>query len=84
LLCIPTAPTIAPLKGTITFDRNSEYYRRTLSLNAIAGVGRLPQVSIPLAQAGGAPIGLSLLGAHGEDKFLVDVANKMARRSSPN
>jgi amidase len=78
LLCFPTAPTIAPLKGTITFDRNSEYYRRTLSLNAIAGVGRLPQVSMPLAKLDGAPIGLSLVGAFGEDVFLLDVANIVA------
>ena len=63
LLCLPTAPTVAPLKSAVTFDRNSDYYRRALSLTSIAGVGRLPQISMPLATANGAPVGLSLIGA---------------------
>ena len=66
---------IAPLKGTIGSNRNSDYYRRTLALNAIAGIGRLPQVSMPLAIAQSAPIGLSLVGAHGEDMFLLELVN---------
>jgi amidase len=77
LLCLPTAPTIAPLKGSIDRDRNSDYYKRTLALTAIAGVGRLPQVSMPLATVAAAPIGLSLIGAQGEDLFLLDVARSI-------
>jgi len=80
LLCIPTAPKIAPLKSTATLDRNSDYYHLTVAYNAIAGVGRLPQVSMPLATASGAPIGLSLIGAHGEDTFLLDVAKAIGER----
>jgi amidase len=72
LLCIPTAPKVAPLKDAASLDRNSDYYHLTVAFNAIAGVGRLPQVSMPLATASGAPIGLSLVGAHGEDAFLLD------------
>jgi amidase len=78
LLCIPTAPTIAPLRGSHAYDRDSDYYRRTLSLTAIAGVGRLPQVSMPLAAIESAPIGLSLIAAHGEDLFLLHVARAVA------
>ncbi len=74
LLCMPTVPRIAPQKGTIR-DRNSDYHRRTGSLNSIAGIGRLPQVSMPLATATSAPIGLSLIGARYEDMFLLEVAN---------
>ena len=47
------------------------------ALTAIAGVGRLPQVSMPLATAAAAPIGLSLIGAPGEDLFLLDVARSI-------
>jgi amidase len=74
LVCLPTAPAIAPLKGSHAYDRDSDYYRRTLSLTAIAGVGRLPQVSMPLAMVGTAPIGLSFIAAHGEDQFLLQMA----------
>jgi len=77
LLCIPTSPTIAPLKSEISFDRNSDYYRRALSLTAISGVGRLPQISLPLATTSGAPIGLSLLGPYGEDLFLIQVVKQV-------
>jgi amidase len=78
LLCLPTAPTVAPLKQSVTFDRNSDYYRRALSLTSLAGVARLPQVSIPLATVAGAPIGLSLIGPPGEDLFLVQLAKHIA------
>ena len=74
LLCIPSSPTIAPLKGSTAYDRNCDYYRRTLALTAIAGVGRLPQISMPLAQVNGAPVGLSLLAAHGADPLVLEVA----------
>jgi amidase len=79
IICLPTAPAIAPLKGSHAYDRNSDYYRRTLSLTAVAGVARLPQVSMPLASVDGAPIGLSLIAAHGEDMFLLQVAHQMER-----
>jgi amidase len=78
VLCLPSAPTIAPLKGSRAFERNSNYYRHTLSLTAIAGVGRLPQVSMPLADVAGVPIGLSLAGAWGTDRQLLRIAKKVA------
>ena len=78
LLCMPTAPTTAPRKGDVCYDRNGDYYQRTLSLTAVAGVGRLPQVSMPLGITPAAPIGFSLLGAHGEDLFLLQVASDIA------
>ena len=74
LLCIPSAPAIAPLKGAAGLDRLGDYYRRALSLTSLAGIGRLPQVSLPLATAQGAPIGLSLLAARGEDLRLLEFA----------
>jgi amidase len=77
VLCMPTAPTIAPPKGTTHYNRSGDYYRRTLSLTAIAGVGRLPQVSMPLAMVDGAPLGISLLGTFGEDLFLLDTARQI-------
>jgi amidase len=81
ILCFPTTPTIAPLKGARCYDRGSDYYQRTLALTAIAGVGRLPQVSMPLGRTPAAPIGLSLIGAQGEDLFLLEVASQIARKA---
>lgn len=79
LLCFPTTPALAPVKGTLDDDaRKSQfeeaYYPRTLSLTSIAGLGRLPQVTLPLGNATGVPLGLSLLAGYGRDAFLLGVA----------
>ena len=71
LLCLPTAPKLAPLKGSNAYDRTSDYYANTLSLTAISGVARLPQVTMPVAQVSGVPVGLSLLAQHGRDTELL-------------
>jgi len=75
LLCIPTVPAPAPLKGSLLRRdvTGTGYHPRTLSLTSIAGVARLPQISIPGASAGGSPIGLSFLAAHKNDAFLLAV-----------
>jgi amidase len=81
LLCVPTTPALAPLKGTIAPRGHAaagDYYPRALSLTSVAGIGRLPQVSLPLAESsGGVPVGLSLLAANGRDAFLLNVVKKV-------
>ena len=81
LLCIPTSPAIAPRKGDPPRRSSSGtgYYPRTLSLTSVAGMCRLPQVSLPVAEVDGAPIGLSLLARHGQDSFLLQVAKSVSR-----
>src|SRR4030095_8395950 len=81
LLCIPTTPALAPLKGDPPrrSSSGSGYYPRTLSLTSLAGIGRLPQVSLPITDADGVPVGLSLLARHGEDSFLLQVAKNVGR-----
>ncbi|MBI5569053.1 MAG: amidase [Desulfomonile tiedjei] len=80
LICIPTTPTLAPIKGTLGVDRTQgDYYPRTLAMTAIAGIGRLPQVTLPVASVGGVPIGLSLLAAQGMDAFLLAAARMISR-----
>lgn len=76
LLCIPTTPALAPRKSDPPkrSSSGSGYYPRTLGLTSIAGIGRLPQVSLPIADADGVPLGLSLLARHGQDSFLLQVA----------
>ena len=84
LLCIPTTPALAPHKGDPPRRSSSGcgYYPRTLSLTSIAGMGRLPQVSLPIAAGDGVPVGLSLLARHGQDSFLLQVAEHLDRETS--
>jgi amidase len=81
LLCIPTSPALAPRKGDPPKRSSSGtgYYPRTLSLTSVAGMGRLPQVSLPIASTDAIPVGLSLLAGHGQDSFLLKVANIISR-----
>ena len=83
LLCMPTTPALAPFKGTIAprghVSTGDDYYARALSLTSVAGIGRLPQVSLPVAESSGSvPVGLSLLAANGRDAFLLNMVRKVA------
>jgi len=73
LLCLPTAPDIAP-----RLDADDEalvrHRDRTLSLTAPAGLAGLPQVTLPLAQRDGCPLGLSLMAGPDMDRRLLDFA----------
>jgi len=82
LLCMPTTPALAPLKGTIArrgHVSTGDNYSRALSLTSVAGIERLPQVSIPVAESSsGVPVGLSLLSPNGRDAFLLSVVKRVA------
>ena len=80
LLCMPTAPTPAPLKGSMIKREvgGRAYYARALALTSVAGIGRLPQVTLPLGETDGIPVGISLLAGHGRDGFLAGVAKRIA------
>jgi amidase len=82
LLCFPTTPALAPRKGDPPKRSSSGtgYYPRLLSLTSVAGIGRLPQVSLPIADANGVPVGLSLLARYGEDSFLLEVAKRIEKQ----
>ena len=82
LLCMPTTPALAPLKGTIAprghESAGNNYYARALSLTSVAGIGRLSQVSLPVAESSGrVPFGLSLLAANGRDASLLSVVKRV-------
>lgn len=72
LLCLPTAPGIAPLRGTASDAVEIDYRRRTMALLCAAGLGGLPQMTIPIGTVNGAPVGLSIMARRGRDIDLLD------------
>lgn len=83
VICFPTTPVIAPLKGSLnTMDAVVDYYDRTMTITAFSGVGRLPEVSVPLLTVDGCPVGLSFAAAHYQDEFLLGAVREMTGQRS--
>jgi amidase len=74
VLCLPTSPRIAPFKNTVADLIEVIYRQQAMCLLCIAGLGGLPQVSLPLAMLDGLPLGLSLVGPRGADTALLELA----------
>lgn len=75
ILVFPTSPGVAPLRSTPQEDL--EVFRNAaLTMLCVAGHAGLPQLSIPLAELHGAPVGLSLVGARGMDTQLISRAER--------
>jgi amidase len=77
VLVLPTVADIAPLT-TDGGDKMESYRNRSIQMLCIAGLSGLPQISMPLGQRLGAPLGLSLLGPAGSDASLVKLAQRIA------
>lgn len=77
LICLPTAPVPAPPVGQ-TLPERRDILSRIVSLTCIAGTTGRPQISLPLAEVNGLPIGLSLIGARGSDEMLISFARQVA------
>jgi amidase len=80
VLCLPTSPRIAPLRGTEQHELEVVYRHQAMCLLCIAGLGGLPQISLPLAALEGCPLGLSLIGRRGADEQLLELARRVTRR----
>lgn len=79
VLMLPTVPTIAPKKGLD--DATAAALREnTFRLSCLAPLLGMPEVTLPLATADGAPIGLSLLGPANSDRMLLDAARRIDRK----
>ena len=78
VLLLPTMPDVAP-----RLDEPAEaleaYRNNSINLLCLAGLARLPQVTLPLASRLGAPLGLSLIGPAGSDLSLIRLAAKLTR-----
>ena len=77
VLCLPTSPRVAPLKEAPSDDLEVRFRQQAMNLLCIAGLARLPQVSLPLATLNGLPLGLSLVGRRGADRRLLSLAEAL-------
>ncbi|WP_353184174.1 amidase [Bosea sp. (in: a-proteobacteria)] len=73
VLILPTMPDIAPLVSAEEAELE-DFRNRALRLLCLAGLSGFPQVTIPVAQREGAPLGLSLIGPRGSDSSLIAFA----------
>lgn len=82
VLIWPTTPGPAPLLNTP--PKNVEDFRfRTLSLTCPAGLAGLPQINLPLSEAEGAPLGISIIGAQGSDMMLLKLTKTILSEYHP-
>jgi len=77
VLVLPTVPDIAPMTDD-GGEKMESYRNRSIQMLCIAGLSGFPQISMPLGQRLGAPLGLSLLGPAGSDASLVKLAQRIA------
>jgi amidase len=77
VLLVPSMPGIAPLRNSPASVVDA-VRARALPVLSIAGLARLPQISLPLATLDGCPLGLSLIAARGNDTMLLDLARRMS------
>ena len=73
MLCLPTAPGIAPRLNTPPAELEA-FRGQAFALLSIAGLSRLPQISLPLGTFDGCPLGLSIIGPRGSDQGMLDWA----------
>jgi amidase len=76
ILCMPTTPFPAPLKGQ-SVPALEPVRGRILGLAAHGGLTGVPQVTVPGAKVDGLPVGLSIVGGHGSDAALVAVVRAL-------
>ncbi len=77
VLVYPTSPCAAP-KLDASADELQRVRDGTLGVTAITGMAGLCEVTIPVTRVGGAPVGLSLVAAHGRDRALLALTCRAA------
>ena len=80
VICLPTTVGPAPPLGQAVSARHALRLRNS-ALTSIAGNTGRPQISLPLCEVDGLPVGLSLLGDYGADERLIELAVEIAQAS---
>lgn len=78
IILMPTVPGPAPLCSSPT-DMLATERQQVQQLVSAAGLAGLPQVSLPWIEIDGAPVGLSVMGARGNDGTVVQGARVLSK-----
>lgn len=78
IVALPATPELPPSRDLPDDDSTAAFRQNTLAATCLAGHACLPQISIPVAQAAGCPVGLSFIGWPGGDEALLDLAVRLA------
>ena len=76
IILMPTMPDVAPLL-TDAEEALDAYRNQAIRMLCVAGLGGCPQLSLPLMQIDGIPLGLSLIGPPGSDKGLIELGRML-------
>ncbi|KTT05127.1 amidase [Pseudomonas oryzihabitans] len=76
VLLLPTMPDVAPLLST-SEEALEDYRNLSIRLLCLSVLSGCPQLSLPLLQIDGAPLGLSLIGPRGSDLSLIALARRL-------
>ncbi|MGQ7934774.1 amidase [Paraburkholderia sp. D1E] len=84
VLLMPTTP-VALLPKDASGAAIGRFYDDALTMNAIAAIGGLPQITLPFTDEIDRPLALSIIGARGSDRALLAFARDLySRRTSAN
>jgi amidase len=75
ILCAPTTPDVAPLRGHADIP---EVRLPLLRVTALAGLSGLPAVSMPLWKCNNIPLGVSFIAGPNRDEDLLALATKIS------
>lgn len=75
-LVLPTSPDAAPFL-TDPEDTLDRFRMAAFEMLCVAGLSGLPQLSVPSGRVDGGPVGLSLIGAEGQDRALIALATAL-------
>ncbi len=77
ILILPSTGCIAPLL-TSSASELEQIRKQLFQLLCIAGLGGLPQVSLPISHYENAPLGLSLIANYQQDLFLLNTVKQLS------
>ena len=80
-LCFPTSPVVAPPRGQPLSGKRASQ-GRIVRLTNMGGTTGRPQLSMPLGEVDGLPVGLSLMGNRGDDEALIGFALEIEKALS--
>lgn len=83
VVCLPTTPRSAPLRGSHLTEVEVVQRQQAMALLCTAGLGGLPQISLPVADVAGAPVGLSIIARRGADIDLLGLAADICDPTTP-